>query len=82
MVGSRDRIVINIDKDDEKKWISNDIDKEKSLRILKPFDEKEMEAYTISKLITARGEDPNIPEVLKPFQYNNLEPLSSQKSLF
>ena len=71
-----------LNKDDEQKWINSEIDKEKSLNILKPYNENEMEAYTISKLITAKGEDPNVPEVLKPFQYNNLEPLSSQKSLF
>ena len=41
-----------------------------------------MTAYTISKLITAKDTDVNVPEVLKPFQYNSLEPLPSQKSLF
>jgi putative SOS response-associated peptidase YedK len=71
-----------LSKEDEQKWISKIITKEESMNILKPYDEKEMEAYTISKLITAKDEDPNVPEVLKPYQYNNLEPLSSQKSLF
>ena len=32
--------------------------------------------------ITAKEINPNVPEVVKPFQYNNLEPLSSQQSLF
>ena len=68
--------------EDYQKWISSSISKEESMNLLKPFDEKEMEAYTISKLITAKGENPNVPAVLEPFQYNNLEPLSSQKSLF
>ena len=67
---------------DYKKWISNSITKEEAKNLLKPFNEKEMEAYTISKLITARDQNPNVPAVIKPFQYNNLEPLSSQKSLF
>ncbi len=71
-----------LSKNDEQKWISKIITKEETMELLKPFNEKEMEAYTISKLITAKGEDPNVPQVLKPFQYNNLEPLSSQKSLF
>jgi len=71
-----------LSKDDEEKWISKIITKQESMDLLKPYDEKEMEAYTISKLITAKDENPNVPEVLKPFQYNNLEPLSSQKSLF
>jgi putative SOS response-associated peptidase YedK len=69
-------------KEDQQKWISNTINKEETKSLLKPFNEKEMEAYTISKLITAKGEDPNVPSVLKPFQYNNLEPLPSQSSLF
>ena len=41
-----------------------------------------MEAYTISRLITAKGENPNVPAVVKPFKYNNLEPLPNQSSLF
>jgi putative SOS response-associated peptidase YedK len=69
-------------KEDEQKWISNTIDKEESMSLLSPFDEKEMEAYTISKMITTKGVDPNVPAVLKPFQYNNLEQVSTQKSLF
>jgi len=69
-------------REDEKKWISNTINKEETMKFLTPFNEKEMEAYTISKLITARGEDPNVPAIVKPFQYNNLDPLPTQKSLF
>ena len=68
--------------EDYQKWISSSISEEESMNLLKPFNEKEMEAYTISKLITARDQNPNVPAVLEPFQYNNLEPLSSQKSLF
>ena len=71
-----------LNKEDEQKWINPSINKEEALALLKPFNEKEMEAYTISKLITARGEDPNVPAVINPFQYNNLEPLDSQRSLF
>jgi putative SOS response-associated peptidase YedK len=71
-----------LNKKDEQIWISTTINKETAMSILKPFNEKEMDAYTISKLITAKGEDPNVPAVSKPFQYNNLEPLSNQSSLF
>jgi len=71
-----------LNKEDEEIWSSPNIDKETTINLLKPFNEEEMDAYTISKLITAKGEDPNVPAVLKPFQYNNLEPLSNQSSLF
>jgi len=67
---------------DEQKWISNTITKQESIDILKPYDENKMTAYTISKLITSKDTDANVPEVLKPFQYNSLEPLPSQASLF
>jgi len=71
-----------LNKEDEEIWSSPNIDKETTINLLKPFNEEEMDAYTISKLITAKGEDPNVPAVLKPFQYNTLEPLSNQSSLF
>lgn len=67
---------------DEQKWISDTITKQEIIDILKPYDEKEMTAYTISKLITSKDKDVNVPSVLKPFQYNSLEPLPGQKSLF
>jgi len=78
----RKRMPAILNKKDEQIWISTTINKETAMSILKPFNEKEMDAYTISKLITAKGEDPNVPAVSKPFQYNNLEPLSNQSSLF
>ncbi len=71
-----------IDKNDEEKWIKRNITKEETISLLKPYDENKMTAYTISKLITTKGLDVNIPKVLEPFYYNNLQPLPSQKSLF
>ena len=71
-----------LNKDNYHLWISKNISKEQTMSLLRPFDENEMEAYTISKLITVKDRDPNVPEVLEPFQYNSLEPLPSQTSLF
>jgi putative SOS response-associated peptidase YedK len=71
-----------LDKKDEKKWISEKLSKEETMNLLKPYNESKMTAYTISKMITAKDTDVNVPQVLDPFQYNNLEPLPSQKSLF
>ena len=69
-------------KEDEKKWINSSISKVESMDILQPFDENEMDAYTISKLITAKDKNPNVPQVIEPFTYNNLEPISNQRTLF
>jgi len=71
-----------LEKKDEKKWISETLSKEETMGLLKPFNESKMTAYTISKMITTRDIDVNVPEVLEPFQYNTLEPLPAQKSLF
>ncbi|MCJ7571482.1 MAG: SOS response-associated peptidase [Candidatus Thermoplasmatota archaeon] len=71
-----------LDKKDEEKWIKKTITKEETMDLLKPYDESNMTTYTISKMITAKDIDVNVPEVLEPFQYNNLEPLPSKKSLF
>jgi len=71
-----------LDKKNEKKWISETLSKDETMDLLKPFDESKMTAYTISKMITTRDIDVNVPQVLEPFQYNTLEPFPTQKSLF
>lgn len=71
-----------LDKKDEEKWIKKTITKEETIDLLKPYDESKMTAYTISKMITTKDIEVNVPEVLEPYQYNNLEPLSGQKSLY
>jgi len=71
-----------LEKKYEKKWISETLTREETMGLLKPFNESKMTAYTISKMITTKDIDVNVPEVLEPFQYNALEPLPTQKSLF
>ncbi len=62
---------------EERKWL--DLQKEKSdiLDQLKPLSPDYMEAYTISKLITSRSENPDREEVLEPFNYPELQLLGS-----
>lgn len=76
------RMPVILNKDEYQQWINKEITKEETLNLLRAYDQNEMEAYTISKLITAKEQNPNVPEVLKPYQYNTLEPLPSQSSLF
>ena len=42
-------------------------------RMLNPYDEREMEAYTVSRLITTRGKDTNTPDVMNRYEYAELE---------
>jgi putative SOS response-associated peptidase YedK len=54
--------------EEERKWLS-DIPLDEAIGLLAPFDEKAMEAHTVSKLITTRGIPTNVPEVMSPFRY-------------
>lgn len=68
------RMPVILKDEDFKTWLNVDIDKNTLLSLLVPFDEKRMKAHTISKLITLKDADPNIPDVKKHFFYQNLEP--------
>ncbi len=66
--------------EDEKKWLDTELPKSEVEAMLRPFDENQMQARTISKLITARGRDSNVPEVMREHRYEALE--SRQTRLF
>ena len=57
----------------EKVWIEKDLPKEEMEKLMQLFDEKQMQAHTISKLITDRARDSNVPEVMEPFEYPELQ---------
>lgn len=62
------RMPVILRPEDERKWLS-DIPVEEAASLLAPYDEKAMEAHTVSKLITTRDIPTNVPEVMSPFQY-------------
>ncbi len=65
------RMPVILEDEDEKKWLDISIPVSESLALLKPFNEEEMEAHTISRLITKRGVNKNVPDLVKPFNYSN-----------
>lgn len=67
------RMPVILRPEDYNYWLSESTDKKMSMSLLEPFDQEEMEAYTISKLITAKDINPNTPDVIKPFEYKELE---------
>lgn len=76
------RMPVILEKKDYKIWLNRNITKKQTMDLLKAYDQNKMNAYTISKLITSNEGDSDVPEVIKPFQYNKLDPLSRQNSLF
>lgn len=69
---SKKRMPLIFEKERMFDWVKKDISKDEINSLMKPLDEKLMEAHTISKLITNRTLDPNVPEVKKEFSYNEL----------
>ncbi|MBK6835051.1 MAG: SOS response-associated peptidase [Bacteroidetes bacterium] len=57
----------------EEQWLTTTIKEEELKQLMLPFDENEMQAYTISKRITSRLDNPNAEETILPFSYPELE---------
>jgi putative SOS response-associated peptidase YedK len=69
------RMPLIFDKDSMLDWIKPNLEKEEINSLMKPFDEHKMKAHTISKLISSRTENPNVPEVKQEFMYPELNVL-------
>jgi len=76
------RMPVILPKDLEREWIDTSVAKKAAEALLVPYDEQLMEAFTISRLITSRQKDINVPEVLHPFSYPGLQSKTGQRNLF
>jgi putative SOS response-associated peptidase YedK len=62
------RMTVILRHEDERKWLS-DIPLDEAIGLLAPHGEKAMEAHTVSKVITTRGVPTNVPEIMRPHQF-------------
>ncbi len=69
---SKKRMPVILPKELEGKWLDESLEKEEVLEMTGPYPEEEMQAHTISKLITSRKEDSNVPEVQGEVEYPEL----------
>lgn len=53
-------------------WLKPQLDEPQIRNLLKPCDDRIMEAFPISKRITTRGLDTNVPEVTQRVDYPEL----------
>jgi putative SOS response-associated peptidase YedK len=77
----KQRMPVILRKEDEHEWLRCLLDKDRAKSFLVPYDENSMEAYTISRLITSRTQDPDTPQVLDPYTYPELQQSVKQKKL-
>ncbi len=59
---------------DEGKWLEKDLDRTVIDALLEPFDASQMQAHTVSKLISTKRANTNVSEVMKEFKYEGLDP--------
>lgn len=69
---SKKRMPLILPKVEMAKWINPNLSKEEIAAMTQPLAEGLLEAHTISKLITSRTEDSNVPEVKLKFAYSEL----------
>jgi putative SOS response-associated peptidase YedK len=69
---SKQRMPVIVPSNQYKKWLTPDLSKKEIESFFKPYPEIEMQNHTISKRITSRTDNPNVPEVIKPFIYPEL----------
>ncbi|MCX6273786.1 MAG: SOS response-associated peptidase, partial [Bacteroidetes bacterium] len=67
------RMPLIISREDECKWIDPTLNTEKIKNLIKPYQENEMEAYTISTDANSARKNRNIKEILKPVAYAELD---------
>ena len=66
--------------DEEPRWLDDELGPEEIKSILIPFDEKLLDAFTVSKLISSRGKNTNVPEAQIEMEYEELK--TKQTKLF
>ena len=69
---SKFRMPVILPREYEKDWLNPDLTKDDVLALCQPIDDSLMTAHTISKRITSKNEETNVPEVLNVANYEEL----------
>ena len=69
---TKKRMPVILPREQERAWLDEGLSAAELLSLMKPLPAELMEAYTISRLITARGANHNCPEVQEAFVYPEL----------
>jgi len=70
---TRKRMPVILKQEDERKWLNEDLDRGEIDSMLAPYYDEEMEAYTVSRLVSSKAANTNAPEAIERFQYAELE---------
>ncbi len=70
------RMPLILKREDEGKWIDPHLKKEEIQKLIMPYDEADMTAYTISKKANSTANNRNVPEIIEKFEYPELNILA------
>jgi putative SOS response-associated peptidase YedK len=68
----KERMPVILTPDKEKDWINPDLTDEQIASFFPAIDDRLLEAHTVSRLLTSRKENPNVPKVQETFEYPEL----------
>ena len=68
---TKKRMPVILPRNAEHSWIHQDQPPGEALSLLGPFDDRALNAYTVSKRVSQPGADKNIPDIIKPFDYSH-----------
>jgi putative SOS response-associated peptidase YedK len=71
---TRKRMPVILKQADERKWLDKDLDRTAIDGLFQPYDDKEMRAHTVSRLVSTKRANTNVPEVMREFSYEGLDP--------
>jgi putative SOS response-associated peptidase YedK len=71
---TRKRMPVILRREDEREYLDASLHASEIDGLLQPYNDKEMQAHTVSRLISAKGVNTNVPEVMREFKYEGLDP--------
>ena len=77
---TKKRMPAILPRENEKKWIDNNLKKANIESFLKPYNDGEMEAYPVDRSISRKGFNTSNPSVLNTKEYKDLPPLTKSNS--
>lgn len=76
----KERMPLILKEEDEDRWLDPSLSEMEIRALMIPYSDNKMRAYTICKLLTAKGLNRNVPEVLMPEAYLGVDEKLKVKS--
>ena len=77
---TKKRMPVILRTKDEERWLKTELETDEIKSLMVPYDQSDMEVYSVSKLISQRGANTNVPEILDKVEYDEIR--SEQTTLF